>query len=534
VQETINRPGTGDAFIEQARETLRRKCRSDPFFYIYWVLGYRDIDTDLHRDMLERWIKRRHRLYSLWLVPRGHLKTSLWTIGVNMWEVLLDPNCRILLVNAVYSKAQGMMQEIRSHYEINDVHRWLFPEYSLDLCSLPKQKKKLYKMTDERIDVGSGQRGGRREGNFECLGVEMSLVSKHYDIMHFDDAENDLNTATADYRTKIWTWFLNSWQLRHSPRESKIRDVGTPWHLDGIHNRIIKTERARRKAGKPAKWLLYRRAAKEATQYSDREEPIWPERFTHEVLDGLKDELGNYIYSCQYMCQAVSPEDALFREDQIQFIHEDYLPEDLVNFAAVDLSDSGDDFTVVVVASFDPQGKMYVRQILRGHIRPLELIEALRSLNRIWNLQKVAIETTGFQRTIARFYRDYAEEKGFHISWTEMSRAKTHKLRRFLALQPIVERGYFHVVKDISNTQEMVDELISCSPDHLPTHDDILDCLADIIQIYYAATPEEIEEKPTGSINDLFGTLDDDDDEDFGEDGYSESSHLGRSQWRVA
>jgi predicted phage terminase large subunit-like protein len=231
------------------------------------------------------------------------------------------------------------------------------------------------------------------------------------------------------------------------------------------------------------------------------------------------------------MCQAVSPEDALFREEQIQIIHEDYLPEELVNFAAVDLSDSGDDYTVVVVASFDPQGKMYVRQIVRGHIRPLELIEALRTLNRIWDLKKVAIETTGFQRTISRFYRDYAEEKDFHISWEEMSRAKTHKLRRILALQPLVERGYFHVVKDISNTQEMIDELVSCSPDHLPTHDDILDCLADIIQIYYAATPEEIEEKPTGSLNDLFGTLDDDDLDD---DDYSESTHIGRDEWRVA
>lgn len=534
VQETINRPGTGDAFAEQARQTLRNKCKSDPFFYIYWVLGYRDIDTPLHRDMLERWVKRRHRLYALFMVPRGHLKTSLWTIGVNMWEMLLDPNLRILIVNAVYSKAQEMMAEIRGHYEINEIHRWLFPEFSLDLSDLDRRRKKLCKMTDDRLDLPCGRRMGRREGNFECLGVEMSLVSKHYDIMHFDDSENDLNTATSDYRTKIWKWFLNSWQLRHSPRESKIRLVGTPWHLDGILNRTIKREKARRAAGKPPKWLLYRRAAKETTPYSDKEEPIWPERFTHNVLDELRVDLGPYIYSCQYMCQAISPEDALFREDQINIIDEDYLPDDLVNFAAVDLSDSGDDFTVVVVASFDEIGKMYVRQIVRGHIRPLELIETLRSLNRIWHLQKVAIETTGFQRTISRFYRDYADEKNFYISWQEMSRGKTNKLRRFLALQPIVDRGYFHVVKDISNTQEMIDELISCSPDHLPTHDDIMDCLADIIQIYYAATPEEFEDKPIGSLNDLFGNIEEDDFEGDDDPEPSESAHIGHEQWRVA
>lgn len=535
VEETMRRPGTGDAFMEQSRQTLRNKCKSDPFFYVYWALGYRDIDNPLHIDMISRWIARRHRLYTLWQVPRGHLKTSVWTIGLNMWDLLHDHNIRFLLCNAVYSKAQSMMQEIRSHYEINDLHRWLFPEFSLDLCGLPKNKKKLYKMTDERIDVGCGMRGGRREGNFECLGVEMSLVSKHYDVMHYDDAENDINTATAEYRNKVWDWLKNSWQLRHNPRESKIRIVGTPWHLDGLQNRVIKAEKARRKEldkdgkKKKARWLLYRRAVVEDTKVSDRPEPIWPERFTHGVLEGLKEELGSYIYSCQYMCQAISPEDALFREEDIQIIHEDYLPDDLINFAAVDLSDSGDDYTVVVVASFDPQGKMYIRQVLRGHIRPLELVDAMRSLQRIWDLKKVAIENTGFQRTIARFYRDYAQEKNFYIPWVEMSRAKTHKTQRILAIQPIVERKYFHIVKDIANIQPIFDEMLSCSLDHLPAHDDILDCISDILQIYYAATPEELDEIPVYSIDHLYGTLDDE-DEEFDD---SECSYIGSDNWRA-
>jgi hypothetical protein len=448
-----------------------------------------------------------------------------------MWDLLQDPNERTLIVNAVYSKAQDIMRSIRAHYEVNDVHRWLFPEYSLDLSPLDRKKKALYKMTDERIDVPCGIRGGRQEGNFECLGVEMSLVSKHYDKLHFDDAENDLNTTTPEYRNKLWKWFLNSWQLRHSPRESKIRDVGTPWHLDGLHNRIINLEKARREDGRPPKWLLYRRAALEETSYSDRKEPIWPERFTHSVLDDLRSDLGTYIFGCQYMCQALSPEDALFKEEQIKYVDEDYMPDELVNFAAVDLADGGADYTVVVVASFDTKGQMYVRQILRGHIKPLDLIENLRVLQGIWDLKKIAIEVTGFQRTIARFYSDYAEEKGFHISWVEMSRAKTHKLKRFLALQPIVERGYFHVAKDMTNTREMLEELLACSPDHLPTHDDILDCLADIVQIYYSATPEDFEEKPIGTINDYFGNIEED---DFEELESSECSHLGGDSWRVA
>ncbi len=525
IQECMSHPGTGDAFVEQSRQQLRQRCKDDPWFFIYWVLGYKDIDNDLHHDMTQRWIKRRHRLFSLWQVPRGHLKTSVWTIGMSMWELLLDPNIRILIINAVYSNAQDMMSEIAQHIKTNEIFRWMWPDYCPDLQH--SRRAKMCKVTADRIDLPCGNRMGRREGNLECLGVEMSLVSKHYDLFMFDDLVNDVNTATTEYRNKVWKWFLNSWQLRHSPIESRIRDIGTPWHLDDTHARIIKQEAARRKKGKPAKWLIYRRAATEETPYSDKKEPIWAERFTLPILDDLKDELGTYIYSCQYDCNPISPENALFQECFIKSIEEDDIPENVVNFAAVDLSEEGDDYTVVVVASFDTDGQMFVRQVIRGHIRPLELIDTIRSLDDIWKLERIGIETVGFQKTIYKFYKDYAHERGFYLPFKEMKRGNTHKMRRFLALQPLVERGYFYVTDDIANRQELINEMTTVSFDHLPSHDDILDCLADLQQLSYGAPPEiEEDVAPSGSMDALHGSLD---------DLYNETKEyvIGRSFWRA-
>jgi len=532
IQECMHAPGTGDAFVEQSRQTLRTRCKEDPWFFIYWVLGYKDIDIDLHHDMTERWVRRRHRLFSLWQVPRGHLKTSIWTIGMSMWELLLDPNIRILIVNAVYSNAQDMMSEIAQHLKTNEIFRWMWPDYCADLQHT--RKAKMCKTTADRIDLPCGNRMGRREGNLECLGVEMSLVSKHYDLFMYDDLVNDVNTATTEYRNKVWKWFLNSWQLRHSPIESRIRDIGTPWHLDDTHARIIRGEAARRKEIDPetgklkkAKWLIYRRAATETIRYSDKKEPIWPERFTLPILDDLKEELGSYIYSCQYECNPISPESALFQHDQIKSIEEDDIPDNVINFAAVDLSEEGDDYTAVVVASFDTDGQMFVRQVIRAHIRPLELIDTIRSLCEVWKIQRVGIETVGFQKTIFKFYKDYAHERGFFIPWQEMKRGKTHKMRRFLALQPLVERGYFHVTAGITNFQELINEMTTVSFDHLPSHDDVLDCLADLQQLSYGAPVEyEDDGPPPGSIDDIFGALDD--------GSYTAENYvIGRSFWRA-
>lgn len=540
IQECLARPGTGEAFVEQAKQSFRQRCKDDPFFLLYHVLGYRDLDDPLHRDMIERWRKRRDRLYSLWQVPRGHLKTSVWTIGMSIWELLLDPNIRILIINAVFDNAQGMMAAIKTHFETNEVFRWLFPEYCLDLAPASR-KKRLCKQTIDRIDVPCGDRMGRQEGNVECLGVEMSLVSKHFDLFMYDDLVNDLNTATKNYRDKVWKWFLNSWQLRHSPTESRLRLIGTPWHLDDVQQRVVRGEHKHRKKKdaddkllKP-KWLIYRRAAIEELELPDGSkvmEPIWPERYPLHVLEELRDGetgVGSYIFSCQYLCNPMSPEDALFKLGDIKLIHEDDLPDDMLNFAAVDLAEEGDDFTVIVVASFDSHGKMYVRHIVRGQIRPLELIDTVRTLNEIWHLNRIGIETVGFQKTIYKFYKDYGSEKGFYLPWVEMKRGNIHKIRRFLALQPLVERGYFHVVDGIANQDQLISEMTTVSVDHLPTHDDILDCLADIQQVFYAAPKQIIEDRPPpGSIDALFGSLDED-----APDSYLESSVIGRSYWRT-
>lgn len=521
IQECINRPGTGEAFVEQSRHALRHKCKMDPWFFLYYVLGYKDIDTDLHRDMIYRWMKRRNRLFTLWQVPRGHLKTSIWTIGMNLWELIQDPNLRILIVNAVYQNALDIMSNIAQHLTTNDVFRWMFPEYCPDLS---KKYGRRNLITSGRIDLPCGNRVGKQEGNVECMGVEMSLVSMHYDILHYDDMMNDVNTATSDYRNKGWTWFRNSWQLRHSPSQSRIRVVGTPWHLDDSYSRIIKGEMSRRQAGRAPKWLLYRRAAVEDSQ------AIWPERFPLSVLEDLQNSesgVGSYIFACQYMCNPISPESSLFKEEDIQIIDEEDLPDSLINFAAVDLSEEGDDYTVVVVASVDTEGKLYVRQIVRGHIRPLELIDTIHSLNNIWKLEAVGIETVGFQKSVYKFYKDYSADKSQFIRWKEMVRGKTHKIRRFLSLQPLLERKYFFAVKDIANLNEMISEMVSISFDHLPSHDDITDCVSDIYQLSYDA-PRELEEvkAPRGSVEDLFGPLDDD---EAGSNGHYK---IGAYSWR--
>ncbi len=230
--------------VERIRVLIRNKCKDDLWYFAYHACNFKDIATELHTEMCERWMARRHRRFSLWLIPRSHLKTTLWTIAGALWELINDPHQRILLVSARLDNAIDMMRDIESIISTNEVFRWLFPEYCYDLA--PKNLRNHCKVLSTRIDVPCSKYAGRKEGNIEVMSVGANLTSKHYDLIQFDDPVNEDNTTTKEYRDRIWKWYRNALQLRDNPITSRIRIIGTRWHFDDIYARIIKREQKRR------------------------------------------------------------------------------------------------------------------------------------------------------------------------------------------------------------------------------------------------------------------------------------------------
>ena len=746
--------GDSAAKVQAVRENLRENCRRDLWFFARFVAlanysnGGADIENELHLEMCERWQKRANRRFSMWLIPRSHLKTSLWTMAGSLWELIKNPDMRILIINAKLDNAIDMVADIRSVVEGNEIFRWLFPEYCVDKAS--KARRDVCKWTTTRLDFPCSRYAGRREGNVQVMSVGASLVSKHYDLMIFDDPVNEENTTTKEYRDRIWKWYKNALQLRDNIISSRIRIIGTRWHFDDLYARLLKTEYKLRKdqkdRGKPVRpnFLIYTRKAIEEG------EPIWPlhgdKGFTVAKLMELKGQLGTYIYSCnpgnapilmadwtfkrfdevrrgdkviglntnernrlevtvvedircrmadvvkltlangntvtctkdhewyrnkrgagrkiygrarkgaclqqvtdahycapeqtidynwhylagiidgeghiapgrsivitqsadhnphivariegtlehlgihyntyeregmnkytlnggretkakllrygrpaktkglldgmlttrgiiaghkvvkveqagedivysmqtgtgnyvvwgyasancQYDNNPLPEEDAYFRISDLIEIDELDIPDNVVNFMAVDLADeetTRGDFTVLTVASFDEDGNMYVREIDRRHHSVLNLIEDVHRLTKKWNVVRVGIETTGFQKAIVRGYKRISAQQGYHIPWVEMERGKTIKFKRTLGLQPRVERGDFYYEQAIPNSEWMIEEMTTFP---LGAYDDILDTLVDLENLFYGA-PKIIEDTPPkGTYDEMYGNL---------------------------
>ena len=520
ILEQVATGTASEEFLEEARQAIRERCKEDLWFLCYHVLGYKDIDTELHHDMCDTWVRRQDKPFSLWLVPRGHLKTTIWTIGDSIREALKDPNCRQLIVNAKLENAKAILREIASHFESNDIMRWLFPEYCVDSSKI---KKSRLKWTSTELNFPC-RRVIRKEANIEIMAVEASLVSKHFDIMRFDDPVNDLNASTALQREKIFTWYRHSLQLRHSPKHSRVKIVGTIWHFDDMYRRLMKIERERRKYYKirgrseePALYV-YRREVYEGKKI------IWPERFTWKMIEDLKRSLGTYLFSCHYMNNPVAPGDAYFKKQSIKEISSFRVPREVTTFAAVDLAMTDSrlsDYTAISVCSFDEYGNMYVRYVFREKIMPLDIVSMLAGIVKQFGVMRVAIEEVGFQKALLKYYQREARANNLYIPWFPLKRQSTTKFKRIIALQPLVESGQFHVIEDLSHKSDLIEEMITFDKG---AHDDILDTLADCYAVSFTMASDEAEPDDRHTVKALvesyFGSLTDDED-------YSPLSSIG-------
>lgn len=430
-------------------------------------------------------------------MPRSHLKTSCITEAGRLWKFIVNPHSRHLIVNAKLENAIAILNNIRNCVETNEIFRWLFPEYCPDLA--PKAIRQRCKWLTDRLDFPCSKYAGKREGNIEIMSVGSSLVSKHFDEITIDDGVNDENTTTKEYRDRVDRWYKNLLQLRHDAN-SIITIIGTRWHFDDMYSRRIKEEGLRRKKQKehglkvtPRYWIYHRQVVErvevggETIVGYDNVQPIWPERFTKDHIESIRDENGSYIFSCQYMNNPLPEEDAIFKYSDIQIVDPIDIPDNVINFISCDLAvedtEQGD-WWVITVASFDTMGKMYGREIVRDKLLTSTFLKHVAALVQKWKPQKVSVETTAFQKTLYKTYRQWSAEHGYNIPWVEIERGKTSKRKRILALQPRVERQDFCVEEGIKNLDHLIDEMTTYPRSQ---HDDILDTLADLEALYYNA-----------------------------------------------
>ncbi len=487
----------------------RQKARTNLFWFLKEVLQYKDIEEEVHGpiiDLLQKFDGGTDTLNKntgkiidytpkvgiwelkgprkrLFLDPRGHLKTTVITIGHSVQWIINYPDIRILQSMATGDQVTKVIQETLSHFRYNDRFRYLFP----DFCPPAKNAKDFG--NNESFTVPNRKRKWLKEATVSTCSVGKVVAGGHYEVLKNTDLVDKENVKTPNQvrEVKDHFYYLNPLLERGAiaPYHGWTDVEGTRYDFSDLYGEIIDKEEALPEEKRS--WLIHVRSA----ELEDG--TLWPTRFPQAELDSILQDVGDYIFSCQYLQKPIPQGSGLASKDEIRFVYKKILKSlpmrihMTVDLAGMEQNLTGD-FTVLTTAGFDNDGRMNVLDIRCGRYTPFEVIQLLFDLHKLYpKMLDIKIEKDAHMRVLAPFIKreqQKRQQKGGR--WLppiiELKRdTRTSKKQRIKGLQPWFKAGIIRFAEDISPRLELMQQILRYS-DTSTYHDDILDTLADQMQ----------------------------------------------------
>src|SRR3990167_6772640 len=251
------------------------------------------------------------------LIPRGHLKSKLITVGYTIQQIIKNPKIRILIYSATWSTAADLVAAIQKQLQGCEMITNIWGDFSVGAREWSQDKIRL-------------AQNDKRESTVTAAGIDNNLVGGHYDIIIMDDVVNRDNIGTAEQIRKVIQKYRDSLDLLEP--NGQLIVIGTRWHYGDLYGWILDNSEI-----KSSYEILVKEAFSGNIQTGEGFEALWPGKFTLKELRTRLAEEGWSHFSAQYLNNPVPEENATFKRTWFQY----YEPEDLkgkllTKFIAVD------------------------------------------------------------------------------------------------------------------------------------------------------------------------------------------------------
>ena len=463
-----------------------RECKDDLLKFAIGICGMTKLDTRFHRAMV-RWFQNELRSgYKRFLImiPRGHLKTSLFTVAYPLWRLVNDPDHRFLIVmsnSVIAGEKLGIAQDIVFSFNF----RHFFPE-----CVPDKRGTAGVKWNESAMELPRSRNWG--EPSIRALGKKTKLTGGHYDEHIFDDLI-DLNESDSIAEIESAKKFL-----RLSPPLFNVRSegiqivVGTLWP-GGFYEDLMQKKHYRKLilgcyADDRFRKFMDRWDSEFEYEYGD---PITPENESKSSLEDMHEEMTTFDFTHQMLNKVADDETKPFRSDDIHYYNISLDRKSLVCSDTQEVAlgtlfitltcdpGSGEtatsDHSAITVCGFHrPSSKVFVLYSWSGNVRANDLIDKIIEVAKRYNPRILGIE----QVALSSAYRVLLENKcradGLQFSIRPIKNPPGRsKAKRILdSLQPFCANGqmYFHrkmrntLVAELLNINMLQGKLVGRSP----------------------------------------------------------------------
>jgi len=328
---------------------------------------------------------------SLQLVFRGAGKTTIATITKTIHLLLKNPNLRILLASKTGPNAQAFLKEIRAHFETNVKLAEIFGVYY--------DPRRVNKWDSTEIEV-LPRTVHTKEASVTCVGVDGTIVSKHYDVIMGDDLVDEDNSRTEYMREKAKTWYYKTLEPtleppdKDVPHRGEYHRLGTRYHYADLYGHLIDNELKDHHQIIPA--------------LKNNQSP-WPEKYPPEWFEAKRKKMGVIIFNSQYQCDTEAMKGEVFQYDDCQVVSNLHIPSDLKIYAGVDLAisqkDTADHFAIVVIGE-DSNENIYVLDWFEGQLRFGAQTRKIIQYYNKWDPIRFGIEVNAYQEAQYQTLKD--------------------------------------------------------------------------------------------------------------------------------
>lgn len=448
-------------------KALRDLCQNDLFFLSTVGFKRKDINKDWLYERCRDVEKSPDGHLDLW--AREHYKSTIITFAKSIQDILKNPDITIGIFSHTRPIAKDFLKQIKTELERNAFLKNLFSDV---LYQNPEKESPKWSL-DTGIRVK--RQTNPKEETVEAWGVvDGQPTGKHFMLLVYDDIVTRESVTTPDQIKKTTEALELSYNL--GAHGGSRRFIGTRYHMNDTYRTIMD-----RGTVEPR--------IHPATDNGKMDgEPVF---LTAEQLKLKRRDMGPYTFGTQMLQDPVADKSMGFKTEWLKYYENLGDTSGWNKYIIIDPASkrkTTSDYTVMNVIGLAPDGNYYLIDAIRDRLNLTQRAAKLFELHQKHKPIAVGYEQYGMQSDIEHIQYEM-ELRNYRFNITELGGAiaKEDRIKRLI---PICEQGRFYLPRTLhfvdyeGRAVDYVKVFIENEYAAFPVciHDDMLDCLARIIE----------------------------------------------------
>jgi phage terminase large subunit-like protein len=396
-----------------------RLSKSDLFYLLTVTCKRKDLDNDWLFDRAREVQAQPYDHVDLW--ARWHYKSTLKTFGLNVMEILNDPEITIGLFSDTNKVAKPFLRQIKVELETNDDLKAQFPDI---LWANPQKQAPKW---SEEDGIVVKRKGNPKESTVEAFGlIDGQPTGRHFRKLDYDDVVTEETIGTPEQIEKVKRRLRMSFNLG-AGENTRRSMTGTRYHMFDAYRMVMD------------EGIFQARIHAATDDGKDTGSPVF---MSPAMLLKVRKDLGPYVFGSQMLLNPVADAAQSFKLEWLQ-----YWPAksdaNLTKLMIVDPAGSkkrrGNDFTSMWVFGYGADEKWRVLDYVRDRLNLAERTRHVFALHRKWRPSVVGYEEYGLQADIEHM-EEKQDELNYRFSITPLG-GKLAKEERIKRLVPTFEQG---------------------------------------------------------------------------------------------